>query len=529
MRFKTVILMVMALGLLAAACAPAPAPEPTTAPQPADPTWDRIQANGKMVVGTTGDYSPFEYYNEQFVLDGFDVALIDAIGTKIGMPVEVNDFAFDGLASALQIGQIDAAIAALSITPERQAVVDFSNVYYIGVGTALAKQGAGIGPLTSLDQLAQYRVGVQNGTVYQTELQDLVDFGQMQPGSMFVYAKADEGIAAVKQGAIDLFVLDDAPAKEAVALGGVEIAGTGVNQQRYAIAMPKGSVTLQAKVNQALVDLTNDGTIARLSEQYMKLTPAEIAPPPPAATPVPGPTATAAPGACIDGMAYVADLNYDDENMKDPVEMDPNEDFEKGWRFKNVGTCTWTNKYSIRYVYGNEAESDMDGETTYVNGEVKPGQTYDMYVELQAPSKPHTYQGFWQMYNAKGQAFGQTVWVGIVVPGEQPAPTATPAPPPTSPPEQPPAIQYFQADPTQIDVGLCTTLSWSFSGESLADAWITRNTERVFNDLPTQGSVEDCGLAVGQYTYVLQVSSEFAGSAQQQVLVEVLELEVNPQ
>lgn len=517
MKWKSMVLAGMVLGLLAAACAPATA----------DPTWDRIQANGKMVAGTTGDYAPFEYYNEQFVLDGFDVALIKAIGQKIGVPIEMNDFAFDGLGAALQIGQIDAAIAAISVTDERLAVVDFSNVYYVGVGTALAKEGAGIGPLTSLDQLAQYRVGVQNGTVYQTELQDLVDFGRMQAGNMFVYAKADEGIAAVKEGAIDLFVMDDAPAKEAVLAGGVEIAGTGVNQQRYAIAMPKGSATLQAKVNQALVDLTNDGTIARLAEQYMQLTPAEIAPLPPAATPIPGPTPTAAPGACIDGMAYVSDLNYDDENMTDPVEMEPNEDFEKGWRLKNVGTCTWTDKYSIRYVYGNEAESGMGGETTYVSGSVKPGQTYDMYVELEAPSKPHTYQGFWQMYNANVQAFGQTVWVGIVVPGEEPEPTQ--APEATKQPEQPPAIQYFQADPTQIDVGVCTTLSWSFSGESLADAWITRNTERVFNDLPTEGSVEDCGLAVGQYTYVLQVSSEFAGTAQQQVLVEVLELEVNPQ
>ena len=530
MSWRNAVLITMALGLLAAACAPAATPEPTAVPAPADPTWERIQANGKMNVGTSGDYRPFEYYNEQFLLDGFDVALIEAIGQKIGVPAEVTDFAFDGLAPALQIGQIDAAIAAISVTDERQTAVDFSNIYFVGAGVALAKQGAGIGPLTSADQLAQYRVGVQDASVYQTELLDLVEFGRMAPTNVFTYVKADEGITAVKDGAIDLFVMDDAPAKEAVALGGVEIAGTGLTQQRYAIALPKGSPTLLAAVNQALIDLTNDGTIARLTEQYMQFTPAEVAPPQavPTATPVPGPTATAAPTGCVDAMAYVADLNYDDENMKDPVEMDPNEDFEKGWRLKNVGTCEWTSKYSIRYVYGNESESDMDGETTYVSGTVKPGQTYDMYVELEAPSKPDTYQGFWQMFNAKGQAFGQTVWVGIVVPGEEPEPTAAPEQP-TAVPAQPPAIQYFQADPTQIDVGVCTTLSWSFSGESLADAWITRNTERVFNDLPTQGSVDDCGLAVGQYTYVLQVSSEFAGTAQKQALVEVVELQVNPQ
>ena len=528
MNWKVMILTTMALGLLAAACAPAPTTEPTPVSQTTDPTWDRIVANGKMVVGTSGDYAPFEYYNEQFVLDGFDIALIKAIGTEIGMPVEVNDFAFDGLGAAMQIGQIDAAIAAISVTTDRQLVLDFSNIYYVGAGVALAKEGAGIGPLTSMDQLAQYRVGVQDASVYQTALEELVELGRMKPENLLAYVKADEGIAAVKEGAIDLFVMDDAPAKEAVLLGGVEIAGTEVNQQRYAIALPKGSPTLLAKVNQALIDLTNDGTIARLTEQYMHFKPGEIAPPPAVATPVPGPTPTAAPGACVDSMAYVADLNYDDENMKDPVEMDPNEDFEKGWRFKNVGTCTWTNKYSIRYVYGNESESDMDGETTYVSGEVKPGQTYDMYVELEAPSKPDTYQGFWQMFNANGQAFGETVWVGIEVPGEEPEPTDTPEA--TAVPEQPPAIEYFQADPAQVDVGVCVTLSWSFSGESLAAAWITRNTEQIASDLPLQGSQQDCGLTtVGQYTYVLQVSSEFAGTAQKQALVEVVELQVNPQ
>jgi ABC-type amino acid transport substrate-binding protein len=523
MKWKYVMLAALLVGLLVAACAPAATPAPTEVPAPTDPTWDRIQANGKMMVGTSGDYRPFEYYNEQFVLEGFDVALIKAVGQKIGVPVEVNDFAFDGLGAALQIGQVDAAIAAISVTDERLMSIDFSNVYYIGAGVALAKDGAGIGPLTSMDQLAQYRVGVQDGTVYQTELQNMVDFGRMPAGSVFIYVKADEGITAVKEGAIDLFVMDDAPAKEAVALGGVEIAGTGLTQQRYAIALPKGSPTLLAAVNQALIDLTNDGTVARLIEQYMQFAPAEVAPPEPVATPVPGPTPTAVPGACVDGMAYVADLSYDDENMKDPPQLDKGESFKKGWRIRNVGTCTWTDKYSIRYVYGNKPEALMNGKTTYVVGEVKPGQTYDMYVALKAPDKSGTYQGFWQMFNGNGQAFGETIWVGIKVPGEsKPEPTKTPAPGATKVPEQPPSIQSFEVDPGQVFVGECVDLSWSFSGTSLAAAWITRNTEEIFSDLPNSGSEQDCGLsAPGTYVYSLKVSSEFAGTTTKDVAVEV--------
>ena len=57
----------------------------------------------------------------------------------MGVTVELNDFAFDGLGSAIQIGQIDVAIAAISVTPERQAVVDFSNVYYASDDAVLVK------------------------------------------------------------------------------------------------------------------------------------------------------------------------------------------------------------------------------------------------------------------------------------------------------------------------------------------------------------------------------------------------------
>jgi len=163
----------------------------------------------------------------------------------------------------------------------------------------------------------------------------------------------------------------------------------------------------------------------------------------------------------------------------------------------------------------------MDGETTYVSGTVKPGQTYDMYVELEAPSRPDTYQGFWQMFNANGQAFGQTVWVGIVVPGEKPEPTAAPEQP-TAIPEQPPSIESFEVNPSQVFVGECVDLSWSFSGTSLAAAWITRNTETIFSDIPTSGSEQDCGLSTaGTYVYSLKVSSEFAGTTTRDVAVEV--------
>ena len=57
---------------------------------------------------------------------------MDEIGRRLGVQVEYQDFAFDGLGGALQLGQVDAVIAAISVMPEREAVVDFSNVYFVG-------------------------------------------------------------------------------------------------------------------------------------------------------------------------------------------------------------------------------------------------------------------------------------------------------------------------------------------------------------------------------------------------------------
>ncbi len=87
-----------------------------------------------MVVGTAADYPPFEYYNNRYQLDGFDIGLIREIGKQLGVKVEIKDYAFDGLYNALQLGEIDVAIAAISDTPDRQQYVDFTSTYYAGDG-----------------------------------------------------------------------------------------------------------------------------------------------------------------------------------------------------------------------------------------------------------------------------------------------------------------------------------------------------------------------------------------------------------
>ncbi|MFV1858316.1 MAG: transporter substrate-binding domain-containing protein, partial [Anaerolineales bacterium] len=392
--------------------------EGESAPAPsADESWNRVQTSGVLRVGTSADYAPFEYYNDQLAIDGFDAALIREVGNKLGVRTEISDFAFPSLGDAVRIGQIDVAIAALSITPEREAVADFSNIYYVGEDGILANQDSSIGEVRSAADVAGMRVGVQKGSVYEQLGQaNLVDAGFIPQQNLIAYDKADQIITDLERNALDVGAMDLKPAVDFAENRGVRLVGKGLNQQRFAIAAKKGATELINRINQALVELQNDGTLARLSEQYLDLDPGEIIPPP-----TPAPT----PDSCIDGSEVVRDLNYDANDLMDLPELAPGERFQKGWRLRNTGTCTWTSAYFANYVRGNTPAAQMGGQPTSIVGEVKTGQTYDLYVNLQAPQDPGEYVAYWQMHNNAQTAFGETFVVGIEVPGPTPVPTAT--------------------------------------------------------------------------------------------------------
>ncbi len=460
LKARCVIVLVVAAMLVSACSSPQPTPTsvPTVVPtksQPAaDDSWNKVKAAGKLVVGTSADYAPFESYNDKYQIDGFDIALINAIGQQLGLKIELNDFAFDGLGSALQIGQVDSAIAALSVTPERQAVVDFSNVYYASTDALLVKADSTLNAQTP-NLLTTTKLGVQQGTVYEGYAQSkLIDTGKMPVQNLFVYQDMNQAISDLKAGRIQAVWLGLLPAQNYAQDGTVKIAAQGLNQQLYGIAVQKGASALRDKLNEALIVLQNNGTVSKLAQQYLKESSSDIQPPSTVPTPVP-PVATIAPPACIDGAAWVADLSFDDKNMTNPPVLQPGQPFTKGWRLKNVGTCAWTPSFNLAFSYGNVPAAQMGGQPIAVTRNVNPGETFDFQVNLIAPLAPGTYQGFWNMRNASGQKFGETVWVGITVPG---APTPTPAPTQTPSPN----IQ-FNASPTTITAGQPVQFSWSTS------------------------------------------------------------------
>ena len=469
--------------------APTPTPMPTaqpTAPVLPEDAWGKIQASGKLVAGTSADYPPFAYWTPEYQLDGFDIALISAIGEALGLQVEIKDMAFDGLNWALELDQIDVAIAALSITPERLNSLDFSDVYFVSEDAILARVDSNIAPVTRVTELAGYRIGVQKTTVYSNWIYEtLIDTGLMPTSQLHEYEDIEPAVRDLREGRLDIVILDFPVAQVAISQGGVKLIGQGLNTQYFGIAIPKGEVELQQQINNALRQLYDSGKLAELTQKYMGVVPSPPLPPP---TPDPGeptpiPPLTPTPAPCVDGMKFVMDLNLNDNNMKTPPIIPPGQAFRKGWRIANSGTCTWNSSYKFTYDGGNSAAASMGGQPSPIVGTVPPGAQYDMWVDLVAPVVPGVYQGFWVMHNAQDQKFGDRVWVGITVPSP---PTVTP--PPTQTPS--PGIA-FTVDRNRIFAGQCVTFSWVVTG-SQAVYFYPEGQPWQQNQVPPQGSKQEC-------------------------------------
>jgi ABC-type amino acid transport substrate-binding protein len=415
------------LSMILSACSLTPLMVPVTGatqvPSTVDPlplsddVWDRIIANNKIVVGTAWDYPPFASLNSDFQAVGYDIALIQEIGTRLNIPVEIQNFTFDGLQSALQINQIDLAVAAISVTPERASRMNFSRVYYVNQTAILARADSPISNLNNGNQLAGFRVGVQRGTTYESWVQhSLVDSGAMPASQLFSYMKAEDAVRDLVENRVDLVVIGKATANFYKSQNGLRVVGTGTDQQNLAVAMRLGTPYLKSEIDRVMGDMLTDGTILRLIQEYMGDVSAVLPTPLPADQPTPTPlppVPTAAPAACLDGMKFVADVTYPDDNMKNLPLLRPGEGFVKVWRLKNSGTCTWTPNYHLVYAYGNVDGAQMNGHQVSIPGNFAPGEVADVGVTLVAPNAPYSYQGFWQMENDKGERFGQTVWVGI--------------------------------------------------------------------------------------------------------------------
>lgn len=114
---------------------------------------------------------------------------------------------------------------------------------------------------------------------------------------------------------------------------------------------------------------------------------------PPTLPPSPTPTSN------CDNAQFITDVTYPDNTV-----VAPSTNFTKTWRLKNIGTCSWTPSYAVVFFSGDQ----MSGPSAQaLTGNVNPGQTVDISVNLTSPASNGTKVGYWKLRNAAGVTFAQ--------------------------------------------------------------------------------------------------------------------------
>ncbi|MFD2043214.1 transporter substrate-binding domain-containing protein [Ornithinibacillus salinisoli] len=218
-------------------------------------------------VGIDVTYPPFEY-QEDGEYKGIDIDLIHAIAEDQGFDIELEAMDFSGIIPAMEAGQLDIAIAGMSITDERKETVDFSEPYFeAGLSLVVAK---GNTEVTSLEDLTEKTVVVKSGTTGADFAEDNKD----EYGFDIVQVKDSPSMfQEVSNGSADALIEDYPVITYAIAQSDLEleVVGERLNGDHYGIAVLKGEYDeLLAKINDGLANLKESGQYDEIINKYLE-------------------------------------------------------------------------------------------------------------------------------------------------------------------------------------------------------------------------------------------------------------------
>lgn len=221
-----------------------------------------IKEKGVIRIAMSGAYPPFNFVNEQNEVVGFDPAIGREIAERMGLEAEIVTTAWDGIIGGLLANKYDAIVGSMSITEERDEVVDFVGPYYTTKRAVFTKPDSEI---TSVSQLDDVTVGVTLGETHEQWARD-------QGYSVRTYKGLPELLLELENGRVDVIVNDSIAAILAMKETGqdfvmlpdleTEVIGAG-------IAIREGNPELKAEMQAALDAMMDDGTYLEIAEKWV--------------------------------------------------------------------------------------------------------------------------------------------------------------------------------------------------------------------------------------------------------------------
>jgi polar amino acid transport system substrate-binding protein len=231
---------------------------------------EQIKAKGKIVLGTSADYPPYEFHkviNGKDEIVGFDIDIAKQIAKDLGVDLEIKDMKFDGLLAALVADNIDFIVAGMVPKEERKKSVDFSEQYYQAEQSLLIR-AADADKIKTVDDLKGLMVGAQKSTIQE-------DIAKEKTGAAEVksLSKITDLVLELKNSKIDAVVLV-APVANAYAKQNKDLVVPNISfgkEDGVAIAVNKGNSTLVDAINKSIDTMKNAGAIDKFIEEETAL------------------------------------------------------------------------------------------------------------------------------------------------------------------------------------------------------------------------------------------------------------------
>jgi ABC-type amino acid transport substrate-binding protein len=235
-----------------------------------DAVWARVQERGVWRVAMDPSFPPFESLDAAGQPIGLDVDLVNEIARRMGVRAQITTVGFDELVDAVAAQRVDAAVSALPEMPWRTREVAFTRSY-IDAGLVLAVLAAPAGsPITGAEDLPGKRVAAEWGSQGDALARELASSGEERAFELALQETADAALQAVIEGRADAAIVD------AVTLalfdsGGepLRTAGPSLQPDPYVVYVPVSASRLLEKVNTALQEMEEDGTLEAIRSRWM--------------------------------------------------------------------------------------------------------------------------------------------------------------------------------------------------------------------------------------------------------------------
>jgi His/Glu/Gln/Arg/opine family amino acid ABC transporter permease subunit len=226
---------------------------------------NKVKSSGVLRVGTEGVYSPFSYHDAATnELVGYDVDVAKAVADKLGVRVEFVETPWDSIFAALEANRFDIVANEVTINDERKAKYDLSEPYSVGEGVIVTR--ADDNSVSTLADL-KGKVAAENATSNWSEV------ARKAGARVEAVEGFTQAIKLLNQGRVDVVVNDSIAVYAYLAETGdksVKIAGNVGEKSEQGFAARKDSGLLP-DLNKALDELKADGTLAEISQKYLKV------------------------------------------------------------------------------------------------------------------------------------------------------------------------------------------------------------------------------------------------------------------